>query len=165
VRWLPVGLFVGLGGSLVDNPSRKAQTTASDVGRLAVFAAFLFAARPSPSSRWPPRPAFATRYSGRRCRRAEPRAGRGARVGERVLESSSGRRRAQANRRRRNRRGLRRGRACWADAATFAVSALLVARVPARLLQGRPLGRGHWRDLVDGFAVVRGSPAFCVLVT
>jgi MFS family permease len=56
--------------------------------------------------------------------------------------------------------------AYWVNAGTFAVSALLIAPIPGRLLQGaRPIGRGHWRDLADGFTVVRRSRALlCVLV-
>jgi dTMP kinase len=56
--------------------------------------------------------------------------------------------------------------AYWVNAASFAVSALLVARIPARLLQSETaLSRGHWRDLADGFvAVVRSRPLLAVLV-
>ena len=56
--------------------------------------------------------------------------------------------------------------AYWVNAATFAFSALLVARIPGRLLQSdRPIGRGRWEDLAEGFAVVRRSRALmCVLV-
>jgi MFS family permease len=56
--------------------------------------------------------------------------------------------------------------AYWVNAVTFAVSAALVARIPARLLQSdRRIGRGHWHDLREGFSVVRGSPALrCVLL-
>ncbi|MBV8080162.1 MAG: MFS transporter [Actinobacteria bacterium] len=56
--------------------------------------------------------------------------------------------------------------AYWVNAATFGLSALLVLRIPSRLLQSdRPIGRGHWRDLAEGFAVVRSSRALlCVLV-
>jgi len=52
------------------------------------------------------------------------------------------------------------------NAVTFALSALLVARIPAQLLQSeRPIGRGHWADLSHGLAVVRQSrPLRCVLV-
>jgi MFS family permease len=50
--------------------------------------------------------------------------------------------------------------AYWINAATFAFSAALVALIPARLLQSdRPVGRGHWADLADGFRVVRRSRA------
>lgn len=56
--------------------------------------------------------------------------------------------------------------AYWVNAATFGFSALLVARIPGRLLQSdRHIGRGHWSDLAEGFAVVRASRALlCVLV-
>jgi len=52
------------------------------------------------------------------------------------------------------------------NAATFAVSAALVAWIPARLLQSdRPIGRGRWSDLTEGYSVVRHSrPLVCVLV-
>lgn len=46
------------------------------------------------------------------------------------------------------------------NAATFLVSALLLAGIPARLLQAATAaGRGYWRDLVDGFALIRRSRA------
>jgi MFS family permease len=52
------------------------------------------------------------------------------------------------------------------NAGTFAFSAVLVAPIPGRLLQSnRPIGRGHWADLVDGYRVVKNSRALmCVLV-
>jgi len=52
------------------------------------------------------------------------------------------------------------------NAATFAVSAALVAWIPARLLHSdRPIGRGRWSDLTEGYSVVRHSrPLVCVLV-
>jgi MFS family permease len=50
------------------------------------------------------------------------------------------------------------------NAASFAISALLLARIPARLLQSeRPLSRGHLRDLVEGFALVRDSRPLLVV--
>jgi MFS family permease len=56
--------------------------------------------------------------------------------------------------------------AYYVNAATFALSAVLVSRIPARLLQSeRPVSRGHWRDLGEGYGVVRRSPALtCVLI-
>jgi MFS family permease len=56
--------------------------------------------------------------------------------------------------------------AYWVNAGTFALSAALVAAIPSRLLQSdRPIGRGHWGDLADGYRAVRSSPALmCVLV-
>jgi MFS family permease len=56
--------------------------------------------------------------------------------------------------------------AYWVNAVTFALSAALVMGIPAKLLQSdRPIGRGHWRELAEGFSVVRGSRALlCVLL-
>jgi MFS family permease len=56
--------------------------------------------------------------------------------------------------------------AYWINAATFLVSAFLVIRIPARLLQSEiALSRGHWRDLADGFvAVVRSRALLAVLI-
>jgi MFS family permease len=55
--------------------------------------------------------------------------------------------------------------AYWVNAVSFLVSAVLVARIPARLLQSTiALTRGHWTDLKDGFAVVFTSrPLLAVL--
>lgn len=52
------------------------------------------------------------------------------------------------------------------NAVTFAVSAALVVWIPARLLQSeRPIGRGRWSDLTEGYSVVSHSRALvCVLV-
>jgi len=48
----------------------------------------------------------------------------------------------------------------WINAATFLFSALLILRIPARLLQSeRAITRGHWRDLADGLAAFRASRA------
>ena len=54
----------------------------------------------------------------------------------------------------------------WINAASFVVSAVLVARIPARLLQSETaLTRGHWTDLKDGFAtVLRSRSLLAVLV-
>ena len=55
--------------------------------------------------------------------------------------------------------------AYWVNAATFALSAALIARIPDRLLQSAPAGtRGHWHDLVEGFAVVRRSRALMTVL-
>ena len=46
------------------------------------------------------------------------------------------------------------------NAASFAVSIVLLARIPSRLLQSeRALSRGHWRDLRDGFGATLRSPS------
>ncbi len=48
--------------------------------------------------------------------------------------------------------------AYWVNAVTFAVSAALVVGIPAGLLQSeRPIGRGHWSELREGFETIRGS--------
>jgi MFS family permease len=54
----------------------------------------------------------------------------------------------------------------WINAVSFVVSAFLVARIPARMLQsGTALTRGHWTDLKEGFAtVLRSRPLLAVLV-
>jgi MFS family permease len=47
----------------------------------------------------------------------------------------------------------------WINAATFLFSALLILKIPARLLQSeQAITRGHWRDLVDGVSAFRRSP-------
>lgn len=55
----------------------------------------------------------------------------------------------------------------WINAGTFAFSALLLLRVPSRLLQSeQAITRGHWRDLVEGItAFRRGSAMFAALVS
>ena len=56
--------------------------------------------------------------------------------------------------------------AYWINAVSFLVSAVLVARIPKRLLQSETaLTRGHWRDLTEGFSVaLRSRPLIAVLV-
>ena len=56
--------------------------------------------------------------------------------------------------------------AYWINAVSFGISALLVARIPKRLLQSETaLTRGHWRDLKDGFsAVLHSRPLLAVLI-
>lgn len=56
--------------------------------------------------------------------------------------------------------------AYWVNAVTFVISAALIARIPARLLQAAAaLSEGHFRDLAAGFRLVRTSrPLLTVLV-
>lgn len=56
--------------------------------------------------------------------------------------------------------------AYWINGASFVLSALLISRIPSRMLQSETaLTRGHWRDLGDGFvAVVRSRPLLAVLI-
>jgi MFS family permease len=56
--------------------------------------------------------------------------------------------------------------AYWLNAGTFIVSAILVSRIPAVLLQSsESLSRGHWRDVRDGLGLVLSSrPLLTVLL-
>jgi MFS family permease len=56
--------------------------------------------------------------------------------------------------------------AYWLNAATFVLSAVLLARIPAARMQaGKVESRGHWNDIADGVRVVLGSrPLLTVLV-
>jgi MFS family permease len=48
----------------------------------------------------------------------------------------------------------------WINAATFLFSAVLLLKIPARLLQSeQAITRGHWGDLADGMIVFRRSRA------
>jgi MFS family permease len=52
------------------------------------------------------------------------------------------------------------------NALTFFVSAALLTRIPGRLLQAAAAvaGRGYWRDLADGFVLIRGSRALLTIL-
>jgi MFS family permease len=51
------------------------------------------------------------------------------------------------------------------NAVTFLVSAALIVRIPGHLLQAAAaVGRGYWRDLADGFALIRGSRALLTVL-
>jgi MFS family permease len=55
--------------------------------------------------------------------------------------------------------------AYWINAASFVFSAFLISLIPARRLQSeQALSKGHWRDLADGFALLRTAPALQVVV-
>jgi MFS family permease len=55
--------------------------------------------------------------------------------------------------------------AYWLNAVTFLVSAALLTRIPAsRLRSEQPLTKGHWRDLAEGFALVRRSRALLTVL-
>ncbi|MDE3026194.1 MAG: MFS transporter, partial [Acidobacteriota bacterium] len=56
--------------------------------------------------------------------------------------------------------------AYWINGVSFLLSAVLISRIPARMLQSEvALTRGHWRDLGDGFlAVIRSRPLLAVLI-
>jgi MFS family permease len=51
------------------------------------------------------------------------------------------------------------------NAVTFLVSAALIVRIPVHLLQAAAaVGRGYWRDLTDGFALIRHSRALLTVL-
>ena len=55
--------------------------------------------------------------------------------------------------------------AYWVNAATFLVSALLLVRIPGRRFQaGVAESHGHWRDLLEGFALVMRSRALLTVL-
>jgi len=55
--------------------------------------------------------------------------------------------------------------AYWLNAATFVVSAALLARIPAARLQlGRVESRGHWQDVGDGLRLVLRTPALLLVL-
>ena len=55
--------------------------------------------------------------------------------------------------------------AYWINAATFVVSAALLARIPAARLQlGKVESRGHWHDIGDGIKVVLRSKALLAVL-
>ena len=52
----------------------------------------------------------------------------------------------------------------WMNAATFLFSAVLLLRIPGRLLQSEQgISRGHWRDLREGFTAFRSTALRVVL--
>lgn len=56
--------------------------------------------------------------------------------------------------------------AYWINAVTFLVSAAFLSGIPDRLLQAAPaVTRGYWRDLTDGYRLVRSSRALLTVVT
>jgi MFS family permease len=51
------------------------------------------------------------------------------------------------------------------NAVTFLFSALLILRIPARLLQSeQAITRGHWRDLIEGMSALRRSAALVTVL-
>ena len=55
--------------------------------------------------------------------------------------------------------------AYWINAVSFVLSAVLIRAIPGARLQSEvSVSRGHWRDIVDGLAVAKRSPAVQVVV-
>jgi MFS family permease len=56
--------------------------------------------------------------------------------------------------------------AYWINSVTFLLSAALLAGIPDRLLQAAPaVGHGYWGDLTDGYRLVRNSRALLTVLT
>jgi MFS family permease len=56
--------------------------------------------------------------------------------------------------------------AYWINAASFVFSAFFLRMIPARRLQSEALpSRGHWRDLADGVALAKRSPAVQTVIS
>ena len=55
--------------------------------------------------------------------------------------------------------------AYWINAVSFVLSAALIRAIPGARLQSEvSVSRGHWRDIVDGLALAKRSPAVQVVV-
>ncbi|MFL5935942.1 MAG: MFS transporter [Gaiellaceae bacterium] len=55
--------------------------------------------------------------------------------------------------------------AYWINAGSFVFSAVVLRLIPARRLQSVvPISKGHWRDVADGLAFARRSPALQVML-
>ena len=54
--------------------------------------------------------------------------------------------------------------AYWFNAATFVLSALLIFRIRQSLEEERKAREGHWRQVVEGFALIRHSPALLTVL-
>jgi len=54
--------------------------------------------------------------------------------------------------------------AYWINAVSFVFSAVLIRMIANRLQSDVSLSRGHWRDLADGLALARRSPAVQVVL-
>jgi MFS family permease len=53
----------------------------------------------------------------------------------------------------------------WINAATFVLSAALLVRIPARLLQSeQAISRGHWRDIGEGLNAFRTSASLRIVL-
>ena len=158
VDFLPT-VLVGLTlGPLLDRLERRKLMIASDLLRAAVFAALPFATNAAtivalalvaglgPASSVPPSTPGSpisfrmccSRTRTRFCRVSRTQPGRSARSLGGVITAAVGAR-------------------IWRTGSTqasFLISAVFVARIPARMLQSTALTRGHWTDLKEGFATV-----------
>ena len=168
VTFLPTVAIGLLAGPLVDRLSRKRLLVASDIVRLAVFAALPFA-----GTAWLILVLAAVAGVANSFFRPAVLAGVPNLVDEREL--ASGTSLLQATDWLAAALGPVAGGAIvsasgahtvyWINAATFLFSALLILRIPARLLQSEQgITRGHWRDLRDGLSAFRRSQALRIVL-
>ena len=167
--FLPAIVIGIAASSLVDRLPRRRLMIASDLARVAIFAVLPFANGPG---------VIVALAAARRLRDRvlPPGALRGA--PEPAPRRGPSLRRTRCSRRSRTSPGL--SAPSWeacssprrapmprtgSTAVTFLVSAALLAGIPDRLLQSaQAVGRGYWRDLTDGFKLVRDSRALLTVL-
>lgn len=166
--FLPV-IVIGLSvGPLVDRLSRRGLMVAADIARFGVFCALPFAANETQIVGLAALAAFATGFF-----RPAVYSGLPNLVEDRDLPSANAL--LQSTEALTTVIGSLAGGvlvaasgpdgAYWINAATFLLSAALIVRIPAGLLQAaRVATHGHWRDLAEGFKFVRGSRALLTVL-
>jgi MFS family permease len=168
VEFLPIVVIGLLAGPLIDRLPRKAVLVAADLGRAAVFVAIPFAGSALGIVLLAAAVGVATSFF-----RPAVYAGLPNVVSDRDLPSANGLLNSAdsvtwavgslAG-------GLLVAAsgpelAYWLNAATFVVSALFIVRIRSRLEEEHGPSEGHWRDLTEGFRIVRRSrPLVTVLV-
>ncbi len=166
--FLPAIVIGIAAGSLVDRVSRRGLMIASDLARFAIFAALPFANSPGTIVALAAAAGFATGFF-----RPAVYAGLPNLIADDDLPAANSMLQALEN------IALAAGpiaggilvnavgpdAAYLVNAVTFAVSAVLLAGIPARLLQAAPaVGHGYLRDLADGFALIRSSRALMTVL-
>jgi MFS family permease len=166
--FLPV-IVIGLSvGPLVDRLSRRGLMVAADIARFGVFCALPFAANETQIVGLAALAAFATGFFRPAVYSALPNL-----VEDRDLPSANAL--LQSTEALTTVIGSLTGgllvaasgpdAAYLINAATFLLSAALIVRIPAGLLQAaRVATHGHWRDLAEGFQFVRGSRALLTVL-
>lgn len=168
VEFLPIVVIGLLAGPLIDRLPRKAVLITADLGRAAVFVAIPFAGSPLGLVLLAAVAGVATSFF-----RPAVYAGLPNVVSDRDLSSANGLLNT-ADSVTWAVGSLAGGilvaasgpeLAYWLNAATFVVSALFIVRIRSRLEEEHGPSEGHWRDLAEGFRIVRRSrPLVTVLV-
>ena len=166
--FLPIVVIGITLGPLVDRLSRRWLMIASDLVRAATFVALPFVERPGLIVALAAVNGVATGFfrpaawaGSRTSSGGRPRAGHLA-----PLDGRARRVDARPDPRRRTARDPGTDVAYWVNAATFLLSAALVARISAASLRSdEPITKGHWEDLRAGVGLVfRSRPLLTVLV-